>query len=1174
MDDEPAIPKKWQRELRRLREENESLRAQLEEARETLTAIQGGAVDALVIDTPEGRRTFTLQGAEHSYRAMIEEMREGAVALNADGTIHYCNQGFARMLKRPLEKVIGGRMEDCTAPADWPAMAAMLTEGAGQKELALIREDGEQVPVLVSATVLRDGMAGVCLVLTDVTERKRVEELLRQTEVATFDNPAVGITHIDRAGRWQRVNRKLCQTLGYSKEELVGRHFSDFTHPEDRGEDLRQYARLMEGEFDSYIIEKRYIRKDGQPLWVRVLRSAQRDESGRPAYAISVSIIEDIEARKQAEAALLASRQRLAGIIDSAMDAIVTADEQQRIVLFNPAAERMFGCPASEALGSPIDRFIPDRFRAAHAHYIRNFGQTGQTSRAMGKLGTISGLRCNGEEFPIEASISQVEVSGQKLFSVILRDITQRKQVDDALRDLERRYSSLFANKINAIAHCRVITDKYGRPADYLIMQINEAYERIIGIKKADIEGRRVKEAFPDIETYSFDYIGTLGKVATEGGEIMSEVFFEPIQQWLSLYAYSPVPGEFTVMFTDVTERKRVEEALRDSEQRFRAFFDTAAVGTSQVDTSGRFLQVNDRYCQITGYSREELLALNVADLTHPEDLASDSEQLTSYLHGDRPVYDVEKRYIRKDGSVIWVQVTAATIRDAEGRPLRSAGVTQNITERKRAEEALRASEQDFRMLAEAVPQIVWATRPDGWNIYFNQQWVDYTGLTLEESYGQGWNTPFHPDDKQRAWEAWQRATQHNEPYSVECRLRRADGVYRWWLIRGAPMRSANGEIQKWFGTCTDIEEIKQAEEALRESEERLAAALEGGRMGLWAWDVRANRLVWNAKEYELLGLPVGDGPVATDLFFRLIHPEDTLELDRSLKAVTESGTDWTHEFRVIRPDGQVRWLAAKGRVRRDGAGQPLHMLGVNYDITERKQAELKLAEQARELARSNAELEQFASVVSHDLRAPLGSLTGGADLLTAEAGRLSEEAREYVGWIQCSVKNMARLIDSLLHYSRIGQGQLRRTPCALQDVLAGVLRDLHANLDAHDVQVSHDLLPVVQGDPILLAQLLQNLIGNAIKYRSQAPPRVHVSARQSPGEWVISVADNGIGIDPKHFDKIFQIFQRLHRDESKYPGVGVGLATCKKIVEKHGGRIWVESQPGQGSTFSFSLPG
>ncbi len=257
----------------------------------------------------------------------------------------------------------------------------------------------------------------------------------------------------------------------------------------------------------------------------------------------------------------------------------------------------------------------------------------------------------------------------------------------------------------------------------------------------------------------------------------------------------------------------------RESEERFRLTIDEAPIGMALVALDGRFVRVNRALCEIVGYARDELERLTFKDITHPEDLAVDVSLADRLARGEIPRYQLEKRYIRKDGASVTIMLSASILRSGDGTPLYYIAQIEDITERKRAEEALHASERDFRSLAESMPQIVWATTADGLNIYFNHQWVDYTGLTLEESYGEGWIIPFHPDDRQRAWEAWQRATQHRDAYSLECRLRRADGVYQWWLIRGVPLLGANGEILKWFGTCTDIENIKLTERKLKESE-------------------------------------------------------------------------------------------------------------------------------------------------------------------------------------------------------------------------------------------------------------------------------------------------------------------------------------------------------------------
>ena len=259
-----------------------------------------------------------------------------------------------------------------------------------------------------------------------------------------------------------------------------------------------------------------------------------------------------------------------------------------------------------------------------------------------------------------------------------------------------------------------------------------------------------------------------------------------------------------------------------------------------------------------------------------------------------------------KDGTVRVVVISNLVIEDC----ILAAFI--DITERKRAEEALRKSEQEFRALAEAVPQIVWATRPDGWNIYFNQQWVDYTGLTLDESHGHGWNTPFHPDDKQRAWDAWQRATQHNEPYLLECRLRRADGVYRWWLIHGTPMRGANGEIQKWFGTCTDIEELKQAEVALRESEERLRLLgdnLPDSAVYQYVHEPDGSvRFLYFSEGIERLnGVRVQDVLRDAGTLHRQSPPEYVERLVEAEARSARDLSDFDMELPMHRPDGEVR---------------------------------------------------------------------------------------------------------------------------------------------------------------------------------------------------------------------------------------------------------------------------
>ncbi|MFZ2170954.1 MAG: EAL domain-containing protein [Methylococcaceae bacterium] len=274
-----------------------------------------------------------------------------------------------------------------------------------------------------------------------------------------------------------------------------------------------------------------------------------------------------------------------------------------------------------------------------------------------------------------------------------------------------------------------------------------------------------------------------------------------------------------------VIYRRQLEltSLLREREERHRTILRTVMDGFWLVDRQGRLLEVNETYSRMSGYSEQELLSMRVFDLEAletAEDIATHLQNTTAQGE-DR----FESRHRRKDGSIFEVEVSIQYQPSEDGR---FVIFLQDITERKQAMEALRQSEQKFRTLAEAMPQIVWITRPDGWNIYFNQQWVDFTGLTLEESYGQGWIIPFHPDDQQRAWDAWQHAIKNDGSYSLECRLRRADGIYRWWLVRGVSLHDANGKVINWFGTCTDIQDLKESEEKLHLAASVFSHAREG----------------------------------------------------------------------------------------------------------------------------------------------------------------------------------------------------------------------------------------------------------------------------------------------------------------------------------------------------------
>ena len=278
-------------------------------------------------------------------------------------------------------------------------------------------------------------------------------------------------------------------------------------------------------------------------------------------------------------------------------------------------------------------------------------------------------------------------------------------------------------------------------------------------------------------------------------------------------------------------------------------------------------------------------------------------------------------------------------------------------------------------------------------------------------------------------------------------------------------------------------------------------------------------------------------------------------------------------EAQLLRRNGERVDIEANISTIEDASGQPAEFLIVARDVTERKQMESQLASSLADLQRSNAELEQFAYVTSHDLQEPLRMITSYIQLIEGDyKGKLDADADQYIAFIVEGAIRMHTLVNDLLAYSRVGTRGEPFMPISLDSVLSAATANLEVAIEESHAVVTHDRLPTVLGDESQLIQLLQNLLGNAIKFRSDAPPMIHVGVEKENDDWKFSVRDNGIGIDMQYAERIFSVFQRLHARE-EYPGTGIGLAVVKKIVERHKGRIWVESEPAKGSTFYFTLP-
>ncbi|MDL2342828.1 PAS domain S-box protein [Deinococcus sp. MIMF12] len=551
-------------------------------------------------------------------------------------------------------------------------------------------------------------------------------------------------------------------------------------------------------------------------------------------------------------------------------------------------------------------------------------------------------------------------------------------------------------------------------------------------------------------------------------------------------------------------------------------------------------------------------------------------------------------------GETRWLNVTALP-RHIPGtqQAKQVTTVFADVTREQSLRHDLERSEQRYRSLVEATSQIVWTTAADGTFGGPQPDWTAFTGQQEPEYAGLGWLMALHPEDRAAAGLAWAHALSTRSLYETEYRLRRADGTYLPMLARGVPVVSPGGQVREWVGVNQDLSAVKAAEAHLRawgtELEGRVAGRtrelaeltrfstllLTAAGEGIFGLDRRGRTTFVNPAAARLLGHSI-ERLIGADQH-ALIHHR---RADGSAYPLAECPIHQTlHDGQPRRCEEDVFWHAGGQAVpvsyvvspTHDAAGELSGAVVMFQDISERQQARAGLEAAVRDLERSNAELEQFAYVASHDLQEPLRTLGSYAELLARRYhGQLDDRADQYLGFMVEAVGRMRGLIQDLLGFARVGRdGGSGAVPTAvsLDAALRQVAGNVGALLEATGGELTWDAPQTVLGHPGLLVQLLTNLTGNGLKFhREGVPPRVRVTAALAGEEVLIRVTDNGIGIAPEYHERVFAIFQRLNPRET-YPGNGMGLAICRKIAEAHGGRLTLSSAPGEGTTFHLQLP-
>jgi PAS domain S-box-containing protein len=989
--------------------------------------------------------------------------------------------------------------------------------------------------------------------------RGRSDNIERAGLVTAVEQAGDGIVIADTRGNIQYVNPAFTAMTGYTGEEAVGqspRLLKSGSQPAAFYEELWDTIRSGRN-WHGELINRR---KDGTLYHEEMRISPVHGSKGEIVSYIAIK--QDVTERRAAEDA----QQFLAAIVESSQDAIVTFTAGGIILTWNRGAETIFGYAAAEAIGKNASLLVPPEQRLQFAKFNERVSQGIRVSETDALC-----LRKDGGRIYASITGSPIrDASGKALaISVILRDTSERREAE--------RTRALLAAIVESSDDAIL-----GVGLDETIVSWNRGAESLFGFSSGEIIGKNSAIlATRGCGTQIRKCLETVwkGGVISPFEAALQSKDGRMLHASVSLSAVRNATGEMigaAAIARDISERRRAEEILRESEANYRAIFKASRDALLIADAqTGMLVDANPAALALLGRSLEEICSLHQTEVHCLEDVSAGGAAFRRYRYESGATEHV---VLRGDGRRVPVEIAASPMRDARGREL-ILGIFRDLTERRRAEEAMRESEERFRVMADGCPTVLWVTNAEGGIQFINQAFRTFCGTTYEQVEGDKWQMMLHPDDALEYTGAFHRAVRDHTPFRAEVRSRRADGEWRWFDSYAEPRFSAAGEFLGHVGLSPDITERKQMEMSIQRSEEKFRQLAENIREVFWMMPPSGDEVLYVSPAYEQVWGRTRESLYQNPTSWQeAVHPDDR-EQARLLFARRLQGEVIESKYRIRTPDGLEKWIRSRAFPIRDQSGLLTRVVGIAEEITERKRYEEELIQARQGAEAANRAKSCFLANMSHEIRTPMNGVIGMLQLLATTD--LTPEQARYARVAQSSGRTLLALIDDILDLSKIEARKvvLETVTFNLRETMNEVVQLLRVQANAKGLSlhpiVSPEIPPLLRGDPHRLRQVMTNLCGNAIKFTQQGVVIIEAAleGRNDRTATVrFAVTDTGIGIGMEHAAKLFTPFTQADASTTrKYGGTGLGLAICKQLAELMGGAIGVDSQEGQGSTFWFT---